>query len=203
MQGTARNLNYSLALVIVGAILSAPALADKPAHAGGNQTHKSVQKSQGASAGHGGNGQGQSVDRDARNRGMRDDDREYHNGGQRDASDDRWNAAREVGTLHPGMHFDEHRQDSVRRYYAEQMRTGRCPPGLAKKHNGCLPPGQAKKWAMGHRLPRDVIYHDPPSTILDLLGAPPSGYRYVRVDNDILLLSSVGLVVDAIQSLGE
>jgi hypothetical protein len=23
--------------------------------------------------------------------------------------------------------------------------TGGCPPGLAKKHNGCMPPGQAKK----------------------------------------------------------
>ena len=26
-----------------------------------------------------------------------------------------------------------------------------CPPGLAKKHNGCMPPGQAKKWARGQR----------------------------------------------------
>ena len=29
-----------------------------------------------------------------------------------------------------------------------------CPPGLAKKNNGCLPPGQAKKlYSMGQRLP--------------------------------------------------
>ena len=28
-----------------------------------------------------------------------------------------------------------------------------CPPGLAKKNNGCLPPGQAKKFAVGSRLP--------------------------------------------------
>lgn len=26
-----------------------------------------------------------------------------------------------------------------------------CPPGLAKKHNGCLPPGQARKLARGDR----------------------------------------------------
>lgn len=26
-----------------------------------------------------------------------------------------------------------------------------CPPGLAKKHNGCLPPGQAKKLYRGDR----------------------------------------------------
>jgi hypothetical protein len=28
---------------------------------------------------------------------------------------------------------------------------GGCPPGLAKKHNGCLPPGQAKKLFRGDR----------------------------------------------------
>jgi hypothetical protein len=28
---------------------------------------------------------------------------------------------------------------------------GGCPPGLAKKHNGCLPPGQAKKLYRGDR----------------------------------------------------
>ena len=31
---------------------------------------------------------------------------------------------------------------------------GGCPPGLAKKNNGCLPPGQAKKiYGVGQRLP--------------------------------------------------
>lgn len=28
---------------------------------------------------------------------------------------------------------------------------GGCPPGLAKKHNGCMPPGQARKLARGER----------------------------------------------------
>jgi hypothetical protein len=28
---------------------------------------------------------------------------------------------------------------------------GGCPPGLAKKHNGCMPPGQAKKFYRGQR----------------------------------------------------
>lgn len=31
---------------------------------------------------------------------------------------------------------------------------GGCPPGLAKKHNGCMPPGQAKKlYNVGQRWP--------------------------------------------------
>jgi hypothetical protein len=33
---------------------------------------------------------------------------------------------------------------------------GNCPPGLAKKHNGCLPPGQAKKmFNVGQRYNRN------------------------------------------------
>lgn len=42
------------------------------------------------------------------------------------------------------------------RYYRDGRYYGSsCPPGLAKKNNGCLPPGQAKKarWGVGQRLP--------------------------------------------------
>ena len=77
-----------------------------------------------------------------------------------------------------------------------------CPPGLAKKNNGCMPPGQAKKYIVGQRLPSNVIYYQVPQQVIYQLGAPPSGYRYVRVASDILLLAiGTGLVVDAIQNL--
>lgn len=33
-----------------------------------------------------------------------------------------------------------------------------CPPGLAKKNNGCLPPGQAKKLGVGQRYLSDYGY---------------------------------------------
>ena len=37
--------------------------------------------------------------------------------------------------------------------------TGGCPPSLAKKNNGCLPPGQAKKlYNIGQRWPRNYGY---------------------------------------------
>jgi len=48
-------------------------------------------------------------------------------------------------------YFDDDKRDHVRSYYEEDFRRGHCPPGLAKKHNGCMPPGQAKKWRMGRR----------------------------------------------------
>ena len=39
-------------------------------------------------------------------------------------------------------------------YYGGYGESGRfCPPGLAKKGNGCLPPGQARKLGVGDRLP--------------------------------------------------
>ena len=100
-------------------------------------------------------------------------------------------------------HFEERHRELVREYYAEQFRGGRCPPGLAKKHNGCLPPGQAKKWQLGRPLPRDVIYYNVPQPLVVQIGLPPPGYRYVRVASDILLIAiGTGMVVDAIQDLG-
>lgn len=109
---------------------------------------------------------------------------------------------------YPGMrdshgHFDDRHRAIIRDYYAEQFRTGKCPPGLAKKHNGCLPPGQAKKWMMGKPLPRDLAYYDLPPSVMAQLGQPPAGYRYVRVASDILMISAgTNMVVDAIQDLG-
>jgi hypothetical protein len=88
----------------------------------------------------------------------------------------------------------------VRDYYASP---GHCPPGLAKKRNGCLPPGQAKKWAIGRPLPRDVIWHELPPDLVVKIGLPPQGYKYVRAAADILMIAvGTGLVVDAIEDLG-
>ncbi|MHB8668200.1 MAG: RcnB family protein [Burkholderiales bacterium] len=99
--------------------------------------------------------------------------------------------------------FDDQHRAAVREYYSEHFRGGRCPPGLAKKHNGCMPPGQAKKWQLGRPLPRDVIYYPVPQPLVVQIGPPPSGYRYVRVAGDILMIAiGTGMVVDAIQDLG-
>ncbi len=101
------------------------------------------------------------------------------------------------------VYFGDRQRVVVRDYYAAEFRSGHCPPGLAKKNNGCMPPGQAKKWRVGHPLPRDVIYYDlPPAVVVDL-GPPPAGHRYVRVGLDILMIAiGTGMIVDAIQDLG-
>lgn len=99
--------------------------------------------------------------------------------------------------------FSDRNREYIHNYYAKQLRAGRCPPGLARKQNGCMPPGQAKKWKMGKPLPRDVIFYNLPRRLSAELGPPPSGHRYVRVASDILLIAvGTGMVVDAIEDLG-
>ena len=108
------------------------------------------------------------------------------------------------GRLAVALHFNDHQRSYVRDYYRNQFDMGNCPPGLAKKHNGCMPPGQAKKWRIGYPLGRDVIFYDLPAALLAELGPPPRGYRYARVADDILMLAvGTGLVVDAIASLSQ
>ena len=100
-------------------------------------------------------------------------------------------------------YFEDRHKVVVHDYYGEQYRRGHCPPGLAKKNNGCMPPGQAKKWRLGRPLPRDVVYYEVPQPLVAQLGAPPSGHRYVRVAGDILLIAiGSAIVVDALQNLG-
>ena len=90
----------------------------------------------------------------------------------------------------------------IREYYGDMARAGKCPPGLAKKHNGCLPPGQAKKWAIGRPLPRDVIFYDVPGDLRIRLSVPPEGYKYVRVASDILMIAvGTGMVAAAIEDI--
>lgn len=79
---------------------------------------------------------------------------------------------------------------------------GGCPPGLAKKNNGCLPPGQAKKlYRIGQRWPGNYgyawNYNQIPYDLRSRYDFDP-GYRYYygdgylyRVDPRTMLISQV------------
>ena len=94
-------------------------------------------------------------------------------------------------------------RDAYRRYWVETYGRDRCPPGLAKKGNGCLPPGQAKKrYVVGRVLPPVVVVERVPAVLVPRLRTAPPGYEYVWVDGDVLLMkTSTRLVVDAIVAL--
>jgi len=102
-----------------------------------------------------------------------------------------------------GRYFGDKHRAAADGYFREQFRSGHCPPGLARKNNGCLPPGHAKKWAVGKPLPREVIFYEVPRPLVLQFGEPPAGHRYVRVGEDILLIGPrTGVVIDAIRILG-
>ncbi len=77
-----------------------------------------------------------------------------------------------------------------------------CPPGLAKKNNGCLPPGQAKKlYNAGQRWPGNygqiLEYNQIPYDMRNRYGFDPNdryyygdGYVY-QVDPATMLISRV------------
>ena len=51
-------------------------------------------------------------------------------------------------------------------------------------------------------MPAGLVYYEVPRSVVLTLGVPPSGYRYVRVASDILLLAvGTNMVVDAIEDL--
>ena len=56
------------------------------------------------------------------------------------------------------LYFGNNDRRIINEYYAPEFRAGHCPPGLAKKGNGCMPPGQAKKWHKGRPLPQGIAF---------------------------------------------
>ena len=89
----------------------------------------------------------------------------------------------------------------IQKFYATPITGPNCPPGLAKKNNGCLPPGQAKQYVIGSPLPAGVVMYPLPGHLLGML-APPPGYQYVRVESDILMVAvGTNMVVSALTNL--
>ena len=108
----------------------------------------------------------------------------------------------EAPVIQIGGYFREEQRQAVSRYYGGMQAKGHCPPGLAKKNNGCMPPGQAKKWLIGQPLPAALVQYQVPNEVILQIGIAPSGYKYVRVANDILLVAlGTMIVVDAIEDL--
>jgi len=95
--------------------------------------------------------------------------------------------------------FGEAQQQAYRDYLRQSAQSGRCPPGLAKKNNGCLPPGQAKRWTLGQPLPPGIGLESLPEELRRRLGLPPPGYEYGRVDDDVVLIQiATRKVIEAI-----
>lgn len=170
-----RNVRVA-ALLLVGLFsASGAALAEKPSWAGGGKHERS----------------------DDRYDDRRDDRRSDRRDDRRD--DRRYDDRRQVEV---NMYFHDDSRRIVSDYYGTRARAGKCPPGLAKKGNGCMPPGQARKWSRGHPLPTDVRYYALPPDLLYRLPPPPPRHRYVQISGDVLLIAvGTSMVVDAMEDI--
>jgi Ni/Co efflux regulator RcnB len=182
-------LNLSFFVAAFSLLLSDTVLADKPSWAGGHNNGE-----QGGQHGHHGE----------KGRGNGKNNKDYH--GHQGNQGGNWNYRGGNGNYRSGNYamynFDNRQRSVIYDYFGPRFRTGRCPPGLAKKYNGCMPPGQARQWRMGYPLPANVIFYSLPPALIGQLGYPPPGYRYVRVAADILLITiGTGMVIDAIEDL--
>ncbi len=110
---------------------------------------------------------------------------------------------RERKDIQPGSYFNDQQRTGVRDYYVQTYSNAKkCPPGLAKKNNGCMPPGQARNWAVGQPIPRGVTTYAVPQQVIVQLPPAPYGYRYTRIGGDIVLVQQQNnLIVDIIQGL--
>ena len=80
-----------------------------------------------------------------------------------------------------------------------------CPPGLAAKNNGCLPPGQARRlFTMGQRIPTGYNFYTPYSDIplayRDQYGLTTDG-RYIYRDDSIYVVDPTTSLVTRIIDL--
>ena len=105
--------------------------------------------------------------------------------------------------IQPGAYFNDQQRTYARQYYSQNYGGGKnCPPGLAKKHNGCMPPGQARNWSVGQPVPRGVTVYSVAPPVIRLLPPAPYGYRYARIGGDIVLVQQQNnLIVDIIVGL--
>jgi Ni/Co efflux regulator RcnB len=174
-----------LTLVVAAMFAAAPVLADK-----GDKSDKHAQKQQEKAEKH--------ADKRAEKAGKQ---------ARKNAEKAEKHAAKrdkhEREAVRVGAYFNDQHREYARRYYTEHYGDGRrCPPGLAKKNNGCMPPGQARKWAVGQPIPSGVTVYPVPQPVIVHLPPPPYGYRYARIGNDIVLVQAHNnLIVDIIVGL--
>ena len=77
-----------------------------------------------------------------------------------------------------------------------------CPPGLAAKNNGCLPPGIAKRYTIGEVLPEGIPYELITNLAYYGLDMPDGNWLYYLVDGDVLRIADdVFTVLEAFEIL--
>lgn len=200
MNALLKHSHRILAMLIAALFAAGPVLADrgdkadkhaeKHAEKGGKHAEKRAEKAEKRAEKH-----ADKADKRAeKHAGMASDDRDNERKHARSRD------THERDDVKIGAYFNDQHRRVARTYYAQHYgNAGNCPPGLAKKNNGCMPPGQAKKFRVGEPLPAGVVVYQVPQPVLVQLPPPPYGYRYARVGSDIVLVQAHNnLVIDII-----
>lgn len=167
-----------VAIVLSGLLLAHPALAGK---GGGN-------------GGGGYSGHGSSSDYGDSSRYEREYEYRHENEYRRENDDHE----RRSGEDHGGLRIRTEERETIRAFLGEE-KTKLCPPGLAKKGNGCTPPGLARRHRAGEILGNDVVCGDLPERIRARLSHPGEGHKYVVVDDEVLLIAEgTRMILDAV-----
>lgn len=127
----------------------------------------------------------------------RDDDRDDHDRHEEHHDDDHHHH-------HHGhdVRLVEHDRVVLREYIGHH-RDKWCPPGLAKKHNGCMPPGHLR-YEVGARIPETVHYDILPRDVLHTLTPLPPDEMYVRTGTDVYVMSKTDrTILDAVTLLND
>lgn len=129
----------------------------------------------------------------------RREDRRDHRDDRREARHDRYDDRREAIARHHRWQREHDRRDrhyDARRYYA--------PRSYRPSYVYVAPRGyRSMRWHVGHRMPPPFYarpyYIDP---LAYQLRMPPRGYRWVRVDRDVYLVSvASGLIADVLYGI--
>jgi hypothetical protein len=108
-------------------------------------------------------------------------------------------AAQSNSSIDVNIVFDTGAKQAVRSHYSNSYAGKSCPPGLAKKNNGCLPPGQDKKYNRGDVVPASVTLYRLPGALEVKLKPLPAGYVYRYVDGEVLVVAEAARkVIDAV-----
>ena len=191
--------NAWIALALGAALCAGPALAEKGGNGHGGDKHegkaeKHAQKEMRKADKHDAKAEKHEAkaDKHARKDFDKHDARERHAGRIMGAAP----VSRTEVRVVPGAYFNDDHRRHARDYYVQNYRTARnCPPGLAKKNNGCMPPGQVRNFVVGQPLPRTITYYSVPQQVITYLPPAPYGYRYVRVYDDVVLMKTTDRVI--------
>ncbi len=93
--------------------------------------------------------------------------------------------------------FSTAQMQAAHGYYAQEGHQGYAMPPHTRAD--AMP---MARWQRGQALPKGAMAYPLPRPLILAIGTAPTGYHYVRIDRDILLVDETsGMVVDALEDV--